>query len=359
MVSGSKPTAGAETAIVVSPGERPVDLLIALWLDEKFNRSRSERTRRAYADTIAAFRSYVRSAGHDLLDTDLLKPPLEKASLGSQEDLLRMAGMAGLVQEFVDSPKRDGTPVALSTCNQWLAILSSFYAFAEKRGTLVGVSNPIKQVARSRVQSYARATPLKAEAVQEVLAGIDRRQPMGLRDYALLAIGFSTGRRLAELAALRWGDVLEEQNGSVKVTLTFPHAKGGKVMRDTLPHAVGQVLLEYKQARITDQVMLRPEDPVWVSYSSNRTSTARALHPHSIGKICRRYLATSKVHTLRHSFARGMEDAGAKVSEIQQRLGHSNIATTSLYLGAMRSDENAHGDVLAESFGVRPLTASQ
>jgi integrase len=276
--------AGAETAIVVSPGERPVDLLIALWLDEKFNRSRSERTRRAYGDTIAAFRSYVRSAGHDVLDTDLLKPPPEEAGLGSQEDLLRMAGMAGLVQEFVDSPKRDGTPVALSTRNQWLAILSSFYAFAEKRGKLVGVSNPIKQVERSKVQSYARATPLKAEAVQEVLAGIDRRQPMGLRDYALLAIGFSTGRRLAELAALRWGDVLEEQNGSVKVTLTFPHTKGGKVMRDTLPHAVGQVLLEYKQARITDQVMLRPEDPVWVSYSSNRTSTARALHPTASAK---------------------------------------------------------------------------
>jgi integrase len=222
---------------------------------------------------------------------------------------------------------------------------------------LVGVSNPIKQVARSRVQAYARATPLKAEAVQEILAGIDRRQPIGLRDYALLAIGFYTGRRLAELAALRWGDVTEEQNGSVKVTLTFSHAKGSKVMQDTLPYEVGQVLLEYKQARITDQVVLRPEDPVWVSYSSNRTSTARALHPHSIGKICLRYLGTSKAHTLRHTFARGMEDAGAKVSEIQSRLGHANIATTSLYLGAMRSDENAHGDVLAKNFGIKAFTS--
>ena len=57
-------------------------------------------------------------------------------------------------------------------------------------------------------------------------------------------------------------------------------------------------------------------------------------------------------HGLRHTFAHSMEDAGAKLSEIQQRLGHSNAATTSRYLSALRSDENPHGEQLAGMFGI-------
>lgn len=47
-----------------------------------------------------------------------------------------------------------------------------------------------------------------------------------------------------------------------------------------------------------------------------------------------------------------MEDAGAKVSEIQERLGHSSLATTGRYLAALRRAENAHADELARRFGL-------
>jgi integrase len=46
-----------------------------------------------------------------------------------------------------------------------------------------------------------------------------------------------------------------------------------------------------------------------------------ALSIRSIANICERWLGVSTVHSLRHTFARGMEDAGAKVSDIQARLG--------------------------------------
>jgi integrase len=44
---------------------------------------------------------------------------------------------------------------------------------------------------------------------------------------------------------------------------------------------------------------------------------------------------------------RALEDAGAKVSEIQARLGHESLATTGRYLAALRADENPHADALA------------
>jgi hypothetical protein len=47
-----------------------------------------------------------------------------------------------------------------------------------------------------------------------------------------------------------------------------------------------------------------------------------------------------------------MEEAGAKVSEIQSRLGHSNLATTGRYLASLRSADNQHAEVLASMFGM-------
>jgi len=46
-------------------------------------------------------------------------------------------------------------------------------------------------------------------------------------------------------------------------------------------------------------------------------------------------MATSRVHTLYHTFARAMQDAGANVGEIQARLGHASLATTGRYLAAL------------------------
>jgi site-specific recombinase XerD len=47
-----------------------------------------------------------------------------------------------------------------------------------------------------------------------------------------------------------------------------------------------------------------------------------------------------------------MEEAGAKVSEIQAKLGHESLATTGRYLAQLRSAENKHGKQLEVMFGI-------
>ena len=87
------------------------------------------------------------------------------------------------------------------------------------------------------------------------------------------------------------------------------------------------------------------------SLATNGTRGKR-LSTRSIEQICQERLGTGKAHVLRHSFARALEDAGAKMSEIQARLGHESLATTGRYLAALRADENPHADALAALFGL-------
>jgi integrase len=51
-------------------------------------------------------------------------------------------------------------------------------------------------------------------------------------------------------------------------------------------------------------------------------------------------------HDLRRSFARLAEDNGAALREIQSSLGHSNIATTEIYLGSRQDFERSPGQLI-------------
>lgn len=298
------------------------DFLIAAWLDDKAGRSGSARTPRAYADAISSFRSALHQVGLDL-DGD---PTL--VALAAQ-------GWAG-----------QSNP-APATFNQRLAILSSLYLFARKQGMLTG-ENPIDRVSRRIIQRYAGAKALSLDEVRARLAALDRTTRAGQRDYCLLAVALQTGRRVAELANLRWGDVAIE---GAQLTLHWRRTKGGKTARDTLPAGLSKTLATYLASVYGPTLRTQPATaPIWVSVSQQ--NAGQAISTQAIRGICARVLGTTKVHALRHTFARTMETTGAKLSEIQQRLGHSNAATTGIYLSALMSNENPHADALAALLGL-------
>jgi integrase len=89
-----------------------------------------------------------------------------------------------------------------------------------------------------------------------------------------------------------------------------------------------------------------------VGQPGNQRHARQAAVDGAIEQICQDGLGTGKAHFLRHSFARALEDADAKVPEIQSRLGHESLATTGRYLAALHADENPHADALAALFGL-------
>ena len=308
--------------LVLGSAATPLDLALLAWLDAKSTRSGSKKTETAYTATMASFRAMLQQAGTDL-DGDLTAISLLAQAWAGQ-----------------------GSP-SPATFNQRLAIISSFYSFAMKRGFLAG--NPIARVERRRVEAYAGARALPNTELRLRMAAIDRGGIIGARDYALLAVALQTGRRLSELAGLRWAGV---HLAGGTVTLHWRRTKGGKVMSDELPAGVGRALLDYLQRLYGAELgQLAPEAPIWVSFSRNGSS-GQPLSIRSIANICDGRLGVSTVHSLRHTFAQGMEDVGAKVSDIQARLGHSSLATTGRYLQALKRSKNAQADALAELFGL-------
>jgi site-specific recombinase XerD len=300
---------------------------IEAWLQAKRGRSGSEKTETAYRDGLTSFRSLLLSVCRDL-DAD--------ASV-----------IAPLAEAWAAICKREGETVSASTYNQRLAILSSFYIYAIKHEVLPDI-NPIARVDRRVVNNAHAAHVLPQDAVKKGLKSIDRTTLEGKRDYAVLAIALETGRRVNELANLRYGHIQKQGDTAL---IIWERCKGNKTMTDTLSPKTTNVLFEYLYALYGSNLYQASKSaPVWVSFSDrckDKPVSARTLQ-----RVCERYLGDSRMHAIRHTAAVNMHNSGATLKEIGKQLGHSNLATTSKYLDTHLTEENKYAVVLADLFDI-------
>jgi integrase len=407
--AGDEEEEGLTIYLPPEPTSKPaVEMAIAAWLHAKFARTQSQETQVAYARTLRAFRRRLEEQGLDLDGADpRCVRRLLSASTGSGpveatvEDLAsaRAAAIALLAQAFAADPvqtRYGGRTVAATTANRRLAILSSFYAYALRQDLLRGV-NPIQRLERRRIQEYSGARPLEYDGLEASLSAIDRTTLAGKRDLALLLVGLYTGRRLSELWRMRREHLDIRRN---HIDIYWPRTKGGKERYTRLARSgprgiAGAALVEWvlclfggdgrpaaglppestrvpetepSAGQLESLTMTsvsggtsaaakfggRPgERPLWISLAHRNGTFGHALSKRAIADLCLRRLGTSKVHSLRHTFARGLEDAGAKVSEIQAALDHESLATTGRYLQQLhRQEENPYLGRLSGVYGL-------
>jgi site-specific recombinase XerD len=320
----------ALTTIVEST---PIDLAVAGWLDAH---SKSKKTVKAYADTLQQFRIELHRIGHDL-----------------DSDVRTLAMVAQRFAGFTRNPHKE--QVSDNTYNLRLAVLSSFYDYALRLYLLAPMDdkghilNPMKIVTRKKVEPYDGIHWLEPEEAEAALRKIDQTTPIGKRDYALLVVLLSTGRRLNEVASLEWQHVKMKGN---RVTLSFEHCKGGKKMKDTLSLPNSKALLVWLYAYYGPALeSLEKTTPLWVTLSRNTSQAGQRLGIQGIQQICQKYLE-AHTHITRHTFTQLMILAGATLPEIQERLGHSSLATTGIYARKYTADENPHADKIAAMLGI-------
>lgn len=144
------------------------------------------------------------------------------------------------------------------------------------------------------------------------------------RDTAILETLYSCGLRISELCGLKVEDIdFNEQTVSVR-------GKGKKERLVPIGRpAINAIINYWKQLPAAPL----PDEPVFFSSIKKR----EPMYPRLVQLKIKRYLAIAGLdpsitpHTLRHSFATHLLDAGADLRSVQELLGHAHLVTTQIY----------------------------
>lgn len=168
---------------------------------------------------------------------------------------------------------------------------------------------------------------LTEEEVRLILESPDLKEPIGLRDRAVLEIMYGSGLRRVEICSLTL-DSVDLDNGYIFIR----EGKGGKDRVVPLTRAAKHYLKKY----------LLEARPVYVAKAAGLdkvflTNRGEGLKPSVINQLVRIYVRKSGIkntaspHTLRHSCATHLIGRGASVRYVQELLGHEHIDTTQIY----------------------------
>jgi integrase/recombinase XerD len=164
---------------------------------------------------------------------------------------------------------------------------------------------------------------LSAPQVLRMLETVDRQQPGGKRDFAILLMAASLGVRASEIAALRLEDLDWKQT-----VVRFPPVKGKNFLRLPLSRPLVKALADYLE---NERAAPSPYRQVFLGL----TAPQRPLTPRSVsglmGKRMRQAGLQASGHHLRHAFASELLRAGTAFSTLQELLGHSHFTSTQVY----------------------------
>jgi len=142
----------------------------------------------------------------------------------------------------------------------------------------------------------------------------------------MISLFYGTGLRMNELVNLKMCNI-DSKAFQIKVT-----GKGNKDRFTLLPK---QLLEDLRKYYLQD----KPQ-----TYLFEGQTKGKPMHSRSVQHFVQRYVAMIglggkdySAHTLRHSFATHLLDAGTDLHTIKELLGHSNIATTMIYLHLQQS----------------------
>jgi len=202
-----------------------------------------------------------------------------------------------------------------------LSTLRSFFRYLVREQIIS--SNPAKPVSTPKVEKLLPTTLTVDEVfrlVESPLKSMKSRE-VEFRNRALLELLYSSGIRVSELVGLNRNRVNLEL-GIVKVM-----GKGRKERIVPVGGKAIEALITYLEARKN----VRDESPLFVNLRGGRLTTR------SVARVVKKHARESGIfrrispHSLRHTFATHLLDAGADLREIQEMLGHASLSTTQRY----------------------------
>jgi len=161
-----------------------------------------------------------------------------------------------------------------------------------------------------------------------ITSSINTRYRSRRRDKLCIEIMYYAGLRVAELCSL-WVEHIDGEQGVIRVI----DGKGGKDRN---------VPVSPKLIGLCNKWIVRDNtDNRWLL----DTLSGKPLQPRQVQRSCQRISDSIgrkfTPHTLRHSYATGMIQAGVHVCTLKDRLGHASLDTTMIYVHANPEMDNA------------------
>jgi integrase/recombinase XerD len=302
-------TALARRPIAVPAPVGTLDLLRAipeeeLWLAGQV----SEQTRRAYRNDVAHF---GRALG-----------------IASREDFRKVD--RGAVLAWLRVMKEEGAKP--STVRRRLSALSSLFSHLVHHRAVE--QNPVREIKRPRMNRKRGTTA--AFSPKEARAILDAPPPAtlhGLRDRAILAVGFQVGCRRAEIAGLK---VSAFHVNAGYPSLRFVR-KGGEEHSLAIHPNAAQRIREYLETAGHGEDL---EGPLFrpVRGNGKTEEPRRFLEPRIIDSLVKKHARAAlgvvrgySAHSMRATFITTALQNGANLEDVQEAVGHADPSTTKLY----------------------------
>ena len=244
----------------------------------------------------------------------------EKLSLNSSESSGGKAVDVSAVTRYLEHRRKcDG--IDSRSVAKAISALRSFARFLEDSG-FSGVSGlaSLLQVPR-RVDRLPEVH--RKEDVDALLSSIDTDSALGIRNRALYELIYSAGLRISEAVGLNTEDLFLAEN-MARVT-----GKGNKERLVVFgPEALHWLKRYLKEARPELQG-IRKTKALFLARNGKRLSRKGIWKNYK--PIAIKAGLSTKLHTMRHTFATELLAGGADLRSVQELLGHAEISTTQIY----------------------------
>jgi integrase len=238
-------------------------------------------------------------------------------------------GLAGLDAEVIDAFVATLAGYQAKTVEHKLCAVRSLLRFATDDGLIDG--NVLEAVPAAKSSRQARIPSIWDPGdVTRILEAIDRANPCGKRDYAIILLIARLGLRSIDVKRLEFADFDWPGN-----RLHVVQAKTGRAVALPLLKEVGWAVIDYirhgRPACDCPQVFVRHTAPIGAFSDQDHLHQILVKH----ARVAHVGLGEQRrhgMHSLRHSLATRLMEHGTPIEQIADILGHQSVASTGVYL---------------------------
>lgn len=226
-------------------------------------------------------------------------------------------GFLGTLQRYVPA-----------TVDIWLSRIRAFLEFSYSRGYSATALAAFVPKA-SYVPTTSIPTTYTKEEIDRLLSTVDRANPVGKRDYAMLLLAVRLGIRSGDIRNLRYENLRWDAN-----QITIIQEKTGHNLVLPLLNDVGDSIIDYLKNG-------RPETASEFIFVKHCAPFEQFASSSALYQMMKKYLQMAKLsaetpkkaglHSLRHSLASVLLEQETPLPIITEILGHLNTNTTKIY----------------------------